>query len=328
MTLGNNNHMKQAFIEFQKQFAYNPTIKNKQKYKVAKKYIVLGMGGSHLAADVIKNVKPDLEIIIHKDYNLPALSDRELKNYLIIASSYSGNTEEVVSGLKLAYKKKLNIIMIATGGKLIKFAKANQLPYIQVPDFGIQPRSALGFSCRALLKAMGQNKLYKETNALAKTLKGKNYEARGKKLAKALKNKVPIIYASETNFSLAYNWKIKFNETGKIPAFYNVFPELNHNEMTGFDVATKTKLLAKNFIFIFIRDDKDHKQIQKRMDVVAKLYKKRKLPVINLKLVGKNKWQQIFSNLLIADWASYYTSQGYGLESEQVPMVEEFKKMI
>jgi len=320
--------MKQAFIEFQKQFAYNPVIKNIKKYKPAKKYIVLGMGGSHLAADVINNVEPSLDIIIHKDYKLPALSDRELKNYLIIASSYSGNTEEVISGLKLAHQKKLNIIVIATGGKLIKFAKANKLAYIQMPDFGIQPRSALGFSCRALLKAMRQAKLYKETSILAKTLKGKNYETRGKKLAKTLKNKIPIIYSSENNFSLAYNWKIKFNETGKIPAFYNVFPELNHNEMTGFDVATKTKNLSKNFYFIFIRDDKDHPQIQKRMNVVVKLYKKRKLPVLNIKLAGQNKWLQIFSNLLLADWASYYISQGYGLESEQVPMVEDFKRLL
>ena len=64
------------------------------------------------------------------------------------------------------------------------------------------------------------------------------------------------------------------------------------------------------------------------MDVVTKLYKKRKLAVTNLKLTGKNKWFQIFANTLIADWASYYTSQNYGLESEQVPMVEDFKKLL
>lgn len=320
--------MKQVFIDFQKQFAYQPIIENNKKYKLKNKYIILGMGGSHLAGDLIKNVRPELDIIIHKNYDLPVLTDKELKNYLIIASSYSGNTEEVFSGLKLAYAKKLNIIVMATGGKLIKFAKEKKLAYIQMPNFGIQPRSALGFSCKAMLKAMGQKELYQELETLSETIKGQQYEASGKKLAKVLKNKIPIIYASENNFALAYNWKIKFNETGKIPAFYNLLPELNHNEMTGFDVAEKTKNLSKNFSFIFIHDDKDHKQIKKRMTVVAKLYKKRGLSVINLKLTGKNKWFQIFSNLLVADFASYYTSQNYGLESEQVPMVEEFKKMI
>ncbi|MCD4760396.1 hypothetical protein K8R42_00680 [bacterium] len=320
--------MKQAFIEFQKQFAYNPVIKNKKKYKSAKKFIVLGMGGSNLAPDIIKSVAPELYIQTHKDYGLPVMSDKALKEYLIIANSYSGNTAEVLDGLKIAYKKKMNIIVIATGGKLIKFAQKNNLPYIQTPDFGIQPRSALGFNCRAMLKAMAQPKLYKELGTLAKTLKGKNYEARGKKLAKTLKNKIPIIYSSANNLSIAYNWKIKFNETGKIPAFYNILPEMNHNEMTGFDIKPITKKLSNNFYFIFIRDDKDHKQIQRRMDVTTRLYKKRKLPIINIKLSGKNKWFQIFSNLLTADWASYYTSQGYGLESEQVPMVEDFKKLL
>jgi len=320
--------MKQVFIEFQKQFDYQPVIVNKKKYKKSDRFIVLGMGGSNLAPDIIKNVAPQLHIRAHKNYGLPVMPDSCLKKYLIIANSYSGNTEETLDGLKMAYKKKLNIIIIATGGKLINFAKKNSLPYIQMPNFGIQPRSALGFNCQAMLYAMGQKKLSQELADLAKTLKGKNYETRGKKLAKELKNKVPIIYSSENNFALAYNWKIKFNETGKIPAFYNLLPELNHNEMTGFDVQASTQKLSKFFHFIFIRDDHDHKKIQKRMDVVAKLYKKRKLSVTNIKLSGKNRWFQIFSNLLIADWASYYTSQAYGLESEQVPMVEEFKKMI
>lgn len=320
--------MKKAFLDFSKQFAYQPIIKNKKKYRSAKKYIVLGMGGSHLAADVIKNVYPQLNIIIHKDYNLPPLSDKELKNYLIIASSYSGNTEEVITGLKLADRKKLNIIIIAVGGQLIKLAKTKNIPYIELPNTGIQPRSALGFSCRALLKAMGQNKANKNLHQLTKTLSGQKYETAGKKLAKQLKNKVPIIYSSENNSALAYNWKIKFNETGKIPAFYNILPELNHNEMTGFDVVNQTKNLSKNFSFIFIKDHTDHLQIQKRMTVTKKLYQKRGLSIVDIELTGKNRWQEIFSNLLIADWASYYTSQGYGLESEKVPMVEEFKKMI
>lgn len=320
--------MKKVFEEFQKQFAYNPIIENKKKYKKSDRFLILGMGGSAQAQGIIKNVSPEIRILTHKDYGLPIMSDKELKNYLLIANSYSGNTEEVLDGLKIAHKKKLNIIVIATGGKLISFAKKNKLAFIQMPNFGIQPRTALGFNVRAMLCAMGQTKLYAELDILAKTLKGKNYEAKGKNIAQALKNKVPIIYTSTNNEIIAYLWKIKFNETGKIPAFYNVLPELNHNEMTGFDVQTSTKKLSQNLSFIFIRDDKDHKKIQKRMDILAKLYKKRNLSVMNLKLVGKNRWFEIFSNLLLADWASYYTSQGYGLESEKVPMVEEFKKMI
>lgn len=320
--------MLEAIKNFPQQFSYNPIIKNKKKYKFTKKYIVLGMGGSHLAADLIKSNNPSLNIIIHSDYNLPQLSDKELKQYSIIVSSYSGNTAEVVTGLKMAHHKKLNIICIATGGKIINYAQKNNLPYIKLPDTGIQPRSALGFSCRAMLKAMGQLADLKQTANLAKELKAKKYQKPGKAMAKKLKNYIPIIYSSETNISLAYNWKIKFNENTKIPAFCNSFPELNHNEMNGFDITKQTKDLSKNFYFIFLEDKQDHPSISKRMKVLAKLYKQRKFKILQLKLQGKSSWLKIFSNLLLADWTSYYLAKNYQIDPAPVPMVEKFKKMI
>ena len=193
--------MHQVFINFQKQFTYNPTIANRQKYAVAKKFIILGMGGSHLAADLIKNYNPQIDLLIHKNYGLPKLADKELKQSLIIANSYSGNTEEVLDGLKIAIKKKLNIIVIATGGKLISLAKKNNLPYIQMPNWGIQPRCALGLNCRAILKALGQNQAYAEIGTLAKTLKGRNYKSRGKTIAKMLKKIAPTKVILTTTYS-------------------------------------------------------------------------------------------------------------------------------
>ena len=148
------------------------------------------------------------------------------------------------------------------------------------------------------------------------------------KLAETLKGKVPVIYSSATNKSIAYNWKIKFNETGKIPAFYNVVPELNHNEMTGFDAKESSAKLSENFHFIFLKDDSDHPQNLKRMEVMEKLYADRGFPVSVLELRGSSKIEKIFSSLVLADWAAYHTAEIYGLESEQVPMVEEFKKLV
>ncbi len=319
--------MLEAIKNFPAQFKYQPKIINKNKYKSAKKFVVLGMGGSHLAADVLSGAQPQLKILIHKNYGLPNLDDKELKESMIIASSYSGNTEEVIDGFKKAINKKLNVVAIATGGRLIALAKKYKRPYIELPKTGIQPRSALGFNLRGLLKIMGQNKILKETEIVSK-LKSTNYQGRGQKLAKLLKNHVPIIYSSEANWPLAYNWKIKFNETGKIPAFYNILPELNHNEMTGFDVVEKNRQLSNKFSFIFLNDRDDHPQNIKRLQILGKLYKKRKLLVINITLNNKNRWLKISTNLLVADWAAYYTALSYGRDPEPVPMVEEFKKMI
>jgi glucose/mannose-6-phosphate isomerase len=156
-----------------------------------------------------------------------------------------------------------------------------------------------------------------------------------------LKNYVPVIYASNHNSSLAEIWKIKLNETGKIPAFYNVLPELNHNEMTSFDVSDSTAELSNKFYFIILKDMGDNPKILKRMQVLEKLYEDRNLKVETIEIPahnafsiadagGKNEnvWHKIFSSLLLADWTAYYTALEYGLEPEQVPMVEEFKKLI
>ncbi len=320
--------MLEAIKNFPEQFSYNPKIENSKYYKPAKKYIVLGMGGSHLAADILQIWDPNLKLLIHKDYNLPSLSKKELKDYLVIANSYSGNTEEVISGLKQALKYNLNTIVVATGGKLINLAKKYNLPYIQIPNTGIQPRSALGFNIIALLKAMKLNKGLKEAKLLAKKLKSNKLKNKGKTLAKKLKNHTPIIYSSTKNINISYNWKIKFNENTKIPAFFNAIPELNHNEMNGFDHIKTTKKLSNQFYFIFLSDKKDFSKNIKRMEVLSKLYKKRNLSVLNIELTGKNILEKVFNNLLLADWTSYFLALEYNVDPEQVPMVEQFKKLI
>ena len=286
------------------------------------------MGGSHLAAGLVKVWNPFADIVIHRDYGLPALSDDELKDRLIIASSYSGNTEEVIDAYKMAQEKELNLVVISTGGELIESAKQDGIPYIEIPQTGVQPRSATGFSFKGILKFMGEEDALEEVSELETTLDPKVYEEEGKKLAKALKNHVPVIYSSGRNRSIAYNWKIKFNETGKIPAFYNSLPELNHNEMTGFDVVEASEKLSKPFSFIILKDKNDHPRTLRRMEILEKLYKDRKLPVHVIKIEGETTFEKIFSSLLIADWTAVHTAAEYGLESEQVPMVEEFKKLI
>ena len=320
--------MYEAIKNFNKQFLYEPEIENRETLEKKSSFVVVGMGGSALAPKLLKRWKPDLEIIIHGDYGLPELSDEKLKNKLIILSSYSGNTEEVIDAFKIATAKNLSLAVIATGGELLSLAVKNKVPYIKLPDTGIQPRSALGFSIKAFLKLIGEENALKEISKLAENLNPMDYEKEGKSLAERLKNYVPIIYTSTRNFPIAYNWKIKLNETGKIPAFYNVFPELNHNEMNSFDVKDSTKELSNKFYFIILKDGEDDPRILKRMEVLEKLYKSRNLKIETLELKEKNVWSKIFSSLILADWVAYYTALGYGLEPEQVPMVEEFKKLI
>lgn len=339
--------MYEAIKNFNRQFSYEPEIKNAENLKsVFSKFVIAGMGGSNLVADLLRIRDPYADIVVHKNYGLPKISEEELNNRLFIASSYSGNTEETVSSLKEAVSRKLSAAVIATGGELIKIAQSYNLPYVQMPSTGIQPRSALGFNIKAVAKIMNREDWLQELSALTNLLNPSEIETQGKTLAKKLQGFIPIIYSSTENTGIAYNWKIKFNETAKTPAFYNVFPELNHNEMTGFDLVRSLaavsetidsnggdiledrKKLNGNFYFLFLKDPADHPAIQKRIDILEKLYRDRGLPVEILPLNGTSVFHKIFSALVLADWTVYYAALEYNLEPEQVPMVEEFKKLI
>lgn len=317
--------MYDAIASFNKQLAFEPLVGNSTGLKKARKFLVCGMGGSHLAADLIASVGLPIELIVHKNYGLPK---GDLAGCLVIASSYSGNTEEVIDGLKHALSRKLPVAITSVGGTLLELAKKHNLPYVKIPETGIQPRSALGYSLKSMLALMGLSGELKTLTALSNTLSPKAYESQGKQLASQSVGRVPVIYSSTENQSVAYNWKIKLDETGKIPAFYNVLPELNHNEMTGFDVVKATKKLSANIQFIFLSDDKDHPQIKKRMAVLETLYRARGLAVINVPLIGASRWERMLRSIILADWFSYYTANQYGVEAEQVPMVEEFKRLI
>lgn len=319
--------MPNSIKDFPEQFSYNPTIENRNALKKYEKFVVVGMGGSHLAADVLKCVHPKLDCIIHSDYGFPELSPREYKERLIILSSYSGNTEEVIDAFETAQKTNYACAVIASGGELLKRAQKSRVPYIQLPNTGIQPRMALGFSFIALCALIGKNS--HDISSLSSSLKQKNTEIEGKILAKKLKGYIPIVYASSNYTAAAKIWKIVFNETAKIPAFYNVIPELNHNEMTGFDRTNTTKNLSEKFSFIFLRNkNSDSILIKKRMEITARLLKKRGFLVMYSEIAGKNTLHKIFSSILIANWTAYYLGKMYGVETNEVPMVEEFKKFM
>lgn len=320
--------MKQAIRDFPKQFSYEPVVENSGALGKHDAFMVAGMGGSHLASGLLSLQNPARDLIVHRGYGLPVLRPEDATERLFIASSYSGNTEEVLDFLDAALEQKLHVAAVSVGGALVEKACERNIPYVQLPDTGIQPRMALGFSLRAQMKLMGDDAGLSETALLTRTLMCEDCEKRGRALAQTLNGKIPVIYASAQNQPIAYNWKIKFNETGKIPAFYNVFSELNHNEMTGFDALDKNRALSERFHFIFLHDAADHPRIQKRMEITKKLYENRAFPVTILQLEGKGIWERIFTSLLTADWAALFTAQQYGAEAEQVPMVEEFKRLM
>ena len=320
--------MEEIIKNFPKQFAWEPEIQNTEHWKQYASFILVGMGGSGLPGDILKMLNPQLDVLVHKDYGLPPLPKEAFNERLVIANSYSGNTEEPLSAFEEAIQRNLPVAALSMDGKLLSLARKHDTPYVQIPDTGVQPRMGLGFAVRALLKITGQEQLLKETESLVSQLSFAAAQEQGKNLAQVLAGKVPIIYSSTQNLAIAFTWKLKFSETAKIPAFHNVLPELNHSEINGFDVTENTKKLSERFSFLFLRDTKDHPRVQKRFEVLEKLYKKRGFAVEVIELQGSSACFKIFSSFLLADWATYYTALAYGNDPEQVPMVEEFKKII
>ncbi len=314
--------MRDALELFPEQFLFEPKIMNEDTLVRDRPMIICGMGGSHLSADIFALLSSPGRIrLIHSDYGLPRLSDKEAASCLFVMSSYSGNTEEVLESYRAARDHGYAMCAMAVGGKLLELAAADGIPYIQFPSVGIQPRAALGYGVVALGAFAGEQKnIFSIDTARARSL--------GESLAEKLPGRIPLVYASGGNAALAQNWKIKFCENTKIPAFWNVIPELNHNEMTGFDAVDATKSVSAQFSVIMLLDVDDHPRNQQRMKITRELYEARNIPVHTIELWGASRAEKILNCLLVADWASVCLGEFYGVEVEQVPMVEEFKKMI
>jgi len=330
--------MKEIILNFPKQFkvgieaARGVYIKPKPK-----KICICAMGGSALPANllsmVIEEYKLDLPLTIQRDYTLPSLCD---KNTLVICISYSGNTEETISCLKEALAKRLKIVLISSNGRLEKMAKKFNLPIALIPK-GYPPRMALGYQFGALIGILRNLNFLpasfeKELRDLENKLKPSKLEKEGRQLANKLRGKIPIIYASNRLKYLARIWKIKFNENTKIPAFWNYFPELNHNEMVGFTKfkaqSAKRKAQKLDFYFIILKDQEDYPRNKKRMDLTTNILKKQGVRGEIIDIKGKSFLEKIFSAIILSDWVSYYLAKTYGVDPIPVKMVEEFKKLM
>ncbi len=282
------------------------------------------MGGSSLPADLINDYLGGAATLIPvRDYELP--DDVGFED-LVIASSYSGNTEETVACFEEALHKKIPVVVMSHDGELKQKALQASVPWIAIPEC-IRPRVATGFifaSLLGILQRMGRVKDQQaELEALSEFLKARQdfHDAQGKAIAEALKDRVPIIYGPTSLYGACRIWKIKFNENAKTQSFFNVFPELNHNEMVGY-----THLAMKPAL-IFLQPPQMNPKILKRMEVMRDLLGD-KLPVLILPLQGENLLQSMFDSLGVADYSSYYLAKNYGFDPAPVEMVENFKKRI
>ena len=297
--------------------------------------VVAGMGGSALAALMVKTLltqKLPLSFDVVRTYDLPAYVNERT---LVIVSSYSGNTEETLSALEQAQAKGAQVGIVASGGKLIEIAKSNSIAHILLPA-GVQPRMATLYNLRALFALFSNFGIvgdvwYDELFSLADWVKtetaqwlpsvsaNENY---AKQLALQAVGKTPVFYGSPLTAPLAYKWKISWNENAKNVAFWNEYPEFNHNEFMGWT----SHPVEKPFAIFDLISSFEHPQILKRFEISDRLLSGKRPKATVIHLEGESVIAQLLWGSIFADYVSIYTAILNGVDPTPVDLIEKLKK--
>lgn len=296
--------------------------------------VYAGMGGSALAA-LLSTVWPGYNVPfeISRDYSIPEYVNNKT---LFIACSYSGNTEETLSALVAAEKKKAHIVVIAGGGKLEEIATEKNYHFIKLPA-AAQPRYAVFYNLKAIVQLLSKADMFidatteKELSKAAEFL-DKNIQnllpdvptARNpaKKLAQELMGKSIVVYAGEFLAPAAYKWKISFNENAKNVAWAGTLPEFNHNEFIGWS----SHPVQKPYAVIDLRSSFEHPRVLKRFELSAKLLSGKRPEPHVIEAIGQTHLQQLLWTVLMGDFTSLYLGLLNGLNPAPVELVEKFKK--
>ena len=296
--------------------------------------VLAGMGGSALPMDVVTGAFADrvkVPVRVWRHYDLPSVVR---DGTLIIASSFSGNTEETLSAVSRCPRNAANIVLLCAGGRLAALGRERGYPVIRIPielePEGFQPRSALGYTvtflARILTCAGVLDDARAELEAAPPFLHKADTRPEAEEVAVWLQDRIPVVYTDEMHLmSIARIAKIKFNENAKRPALFNALPEASHNEMIGF-----TKALG-SFGLLYLHDPDSHPRIHQRFNVMKQLFEREKLDHVRFRkweIPGTTSIQKIFAAMAFADWCSYTLALLDGIDPTPVALVEQFKQQL
>ncbi len=310
---------------------------------VSNEYLILGMGGSAIGGDLLASFcsatpwANHLLIRTNRGYSVPASIN---ENTNVIASSYSGNTEETISAFEDARKYTDRIICITTGGKLEELALKYGYPVIKVPG-GLQPRCALGYSFVPMLYLLQKSSAFKtdsniqfcmnelldllfiKADAYTDLENGRNVAFQ---LAEKLYNSVPVIYSpAERLDSVNLRWRCQIQENAKQLAFGNLLPEMNHNEINSWSYPED---LTTRFSVIFMRDPYDHPRVKIRFNALHSLIESSVKHVIEIKGDGENLLTRMFDLIYLGDWVSYFMAILNGVDPTPIPLISKLKNQL
>jgi len=311
------------------------------KIKNPQNVIVAGMGGSALGASVVKHLFKDeltVPFVINNDYDLPAFVDNQT---LVILSSYSGNTEEVLECAKQAKAKKAMIVVICSGGKLADLAKQNNYPtYLIKAKYNPsnQPRMAIGYAITGLIGILAKLKLLNinnkqidevtQTILITSDLCAVEVEAENnpaKSLTIALVDRKPNLVAAEFLTGATHVASNQFNENAKTFANYYQIPEMNHHLLESLEFPKSNQA---DSIFIFFDSALYHPQNKTRVKLTQEAVEKQGCVALSVVIHADNKLCQVFELITLASYTNYYLAILNGINPSLIPIVDWFKEKL
>jgi glucose/mannose-6-phosphate isomerase len=301
------------------------------------KTVILGMGGSAIAGDFLRSLvalESPIPVFSHRDYELPLLVDGRT---LLIASSYSGNTEEVLSCFERGLGTGAKKVVITGGGKLLTTARANGVPAF-VFHYESEPRAALGYGIMPLLAIAQKVDMVADKSedvddaiaamvGLATRIDETVPLARNpaKQLAQRLHQRLPVVYGAGILTQVARRWKGQLNETSKMWCFYEELPEANHNALVGYGLP---KEIAAKALVVFLRAPSLHPRILLRYDLTQTALEEAGVESATVDAEGKSPLAQMMSAVLFGDWVSLYVAVLNGVEPAPTPPIATLKERL
>lgn len=299
--------------------------------------VLLGMGGSGVSGDVIQTVlEPRLPVPFRTIKSYGPLPEWIGRNTLVFAVSYSGNTEETLAAVEEAHARGTRTVALSSGGSLADIATKYGLAHIAIP-MGQQPRASLGYLTLPLLGALVKMGLVAEMQddvdeavAVLTDLAERCHRKRtieenpAKDLAQRIMNNVPVVYGGHgVGATAAYRFKCDLNEYGKTPAFWNQFPELDHNEIAGWK--NLAELTSSRFVLIHLRDPEEHERVALRFEITRELIRANIGEVVELHAEGTSDLARVLSLIFVTQLAAIYVGLAYTVDPGPVEIIEKLK---
>ncbi|PAU93048.1 bifunctional phosphoglucose/phosphomannose isomerase [Aliifodinibius salipaludis] len=295
----------------------------------------VGMGGSAIGADLIRSFCYDrcpFPIQVVRHYEIPCWVD---ENTLFIACSFSGNTEETLTALTSAREKGAQIIAVTAGGELMVKAAKEEFDYIKIPG-GMPPRAALGYSFVPLYRIFQQLELVEERDGAlkdtARFLSEQNDllsdpgDNEALNLAEEINDTLPIVYSDATMMEpVNLRWRNQFAENAKTLAYGNTLPEMNHNEIVGWEQIVH---LTGRLSVILLIDKEDNPRVQRRMEIVEELVEDQTASLHILKTRGQTRLARMFSLIQLADWTSLYLAVVSNVDPTPIAKIDLLKSKL